>query len=92
MDKPSEKRKDHKDYDDDDIGVQDYKAGGKREQLDGLWKYASKEVVGLPESRLVTNCYSKEHEGKENKKSDLLDGIIDGGPPILNVSKPKRVF
>lgn len=89
MDKKSERGRDAKACGDDDIGVHDYGAGGKREQLNGLWGVASKEVVGLSPSRLMSNCYGKECE---DKKADLLDEILEHGPPIINTSKPHRVF
>lgn len=95
MDKPSEQRKQTKDCDDTDIGIQNYGAGGKREQLAGLWNVASKETVGLPPSRLATNCYTKEEIYKKPDKG-LLGVILDEhdtrGPPLLDTSKPKRIF
>jgi hypothetical protein len=90
MDKKSERGKDAKACGDTDIGVQDYGAGGKREQMAGLWNIASKEVVGLPPSRLITNCYSKDDTG--DKKISLLDEVLEHGPPLVNTSKPHRVF
>lgn len=92
MDKKSEQSKDHKECGDTDIGVQNYNSvnnAGKREQLDGLWSYASKEVVGLPSSRIATNCYGKDCT---DSKIDLLDEIVEHGPPILNISHRGRVF
>ena len=89
MDKIVERGKDAKACGDTDVGVQDYHAGGKREQLNGLWGVVSKEVVGLSPARLVTNCYGKECA---DKKPDLLDEIMEHGPPVLNTSKPHRVF
>lgn len=92
MDKPSERRKDAKECGDTDIGIQDYKAGGKRQQLNGMWSTVSEEIVGLPVTRLATNCYGKDCDDKKK----LLDVIIDEndtrGPPLLNTSKPARVF
>lgn len=88
MDKKSEQRKDVKSCEDDDIGVHDYGAGGKREQMAGLWSIPGKEVVGLGPERLITNCYSKECD---DRKVDLMDEIIEHGPPLLNISSPKRV-
>ena len=95
MDKPSERKRDSKREGDTDVGVQDYKAGGKRAQLDGLWSIAPPEVVGLPETRVLTNCYCKEtgEKGKgEGAKPDLMEEIVTNGPPLLNVSKPNRVL
>ena len=92
MDKPSERKKDHKSCGDTDIGVHDYKAGGKREQLDGLWSIPSKAVVGLGPERLITNEYCKEVPGYKQEKVDLMDELLENGPPMLNVSAPKRVL
>jgi hypothetical protein len=92
MDKPSERKRDNKECGDVDIGVHDYKAGGKREQLNGLWGVASEEVVGLPTSRLMTNCYCKTEPGEKEEKPDLVDDMLTHGPPVLNVSKPRRIF
>lgn len=90
MDKKSEQRKDAKECGDTDIGTKDYGAGGKREQLAGLWSIPSKEVVGLGPERLITNCYSKDCGDKD--KVDLMETIIEHGPPLLNTSKPLRVL
>jgi hypothetical protein len=92
MDKASERSKDHKECGDIDIGVQDYKAGGKREQLAGLWNYASEEVVGLDKTRLITNCYCKEEPGEKKDDPSLLDIVAEHGPPLTNTSKPHRIF
>lgn len=100
MDKRSEQTKDCKELGDDDIGVHSYHKvdGGKREQLNGLWGVASEEVVGLPQSRLITNCYTKREGWKqkygstEKEKPSLIDEIMEGGPPLMNISKPHRVF
>ena len=91
MDKASERKKDAKSCGDTDIGVHDYGAGGKREQLPGLWSIPSKEVVGLGPERILTNCYSKSKDGKK-EKVDLMDELLDNGPPMLNISAPKRVL
>jgi hypothetical protein len=87
MDKPSEQRKSSKSKDDDDIGVHEYGIGNKRWQGNGLWATVDKEVVGLDPDRLATNNYKK-----GEKQEDLVDRIIEHGPPLLNVSKPRRVF
>jgi hypothetical protein len=90
MDKPSERKKDHKEWGDTDAGtIRTFGPGNKRAELEGLWDHAPEEVVGLPLSRLLTNNYCKE-SGKE--KPDLMDEIINGGPPFANVSKPKAVL
>lgn len=90
MDKPSERKRDNKECGDVDIGIQDYKAGGCREQMNGLWGIASEKVVGLPPSRLMTGHYRK--DCKEDDKPDLVDTMLTSGPPILNVAKPKRIL
>lgn len=104
MDKPSEQalnkaheklsgaKRDAKACGDDDIGVQDYGAGGKREQLAGLWNIPSKEVVGLGPERLMTNNYCKETPGEKTEKPDIMAEIIEHGPPLINTSKPRRIF
>jgi hypothetical protein len=89
MDKASERGKDAKACGDNDIGVHKYGIDNVREQLNGLWAVPSKEVVGLSPSRIATNCYGKECD---DKKPDLLDEMLEHGPPILNTSKPHRVF
>ncbi len=91
MDKASERKKDHKSCGDTDIGVHDYGAGGKREQLPGLWSIPSKEVVGLGPERILTNNYCKSNNDKK-EKVDLMDELLDNGPPMLNISAPKRVL
>jgi hypothetical protein len=92
MDKRSEQSKDAKECGDTDVGVHDYRAGGKREQLAGLWSIVGKEVVGLGPERIMTNNYCKQEPGEKHEKPSLLDEIIEHGPPLLNTSKPKRVF
>jgi len=49
-------------------------------------------VVGLGPERIMTNCYCKEEPGEKKDKPDLMDQIIEHGPPLLNTSKPHRVF
>ena len=90
MDKASERKKDVKECGDTDIGINDFDAGGKREQKAGLWSITSEEVVGLGPERLMTNCYRKEIKGEKKEKVDLMDEILDHGPPLLNISRPKR--
>jgi hypothetical protein len=92
LDKKSEQRKDAKACGDTDVGVTDYGAGGKREQLAGLWNIPSKEVIGLGPERLMTNDYRKVIPGEKEDKPSLLDQIVEHGPPLLNVSKPRRIF
>jgi hypothetical protein len=92
MDKASERKKDTKKHDgsDKDIACRDYGAGGKNDMMAGLWSIVDKDVVGLGPERLLTNCYGKECDTRE--KPDLLDEMLINGPPLLNVSKPRRVF
>jgi len=90
MDKASERKKDYKKSGDTDIGVHKYGECNVRAQLPTIWDHAPKEVVGLPLDRLLTNDYCK--SGDKDSKRDLIDEIIDSGPPISNVSEPKRVF
>jgi hypothetical protein len=90
MDKPSERKKDAKAWGDTDVGdIRKFGPDNVRAQLAGLWDHAPKEVVGLPLDRLITNCYCKE---TGDKKPDLIDEIINGGPPFANVSKPKQIL
>ena len=72
--------------------MHDYGAGGKRAQLPGLWSIVPEEVVGLGPERLMTNCYSKKVEGEKKEKVDLMDEILDHGPPLINTSRPNRVL
>jgi hypothetical protein len=94
MDKKSEQRASHKGKDDTDEGVHEYGIGNKREQLNGLWGVTSKEVVGLSPSRIATNDYCKEKKGekKGKDKTSIIDSLLENGPPLLNMSKPHRVF
>lgn len=95
MDKPSERSKDAKECGDTDIGIQNYNKvsdAGKRQQLNGLWSTASEEVVGLPVTRLATNCYKKDDDQKKKLLDVLLDEHDTRGPPLLDTSKPLRVF
>ena len=89
MDKAAERKKDSKSCGDTDIGVHKYGPDNVRAQLPGLWSIAPKEVVGLPPERILTNCYKKDCT---TQKVDLMDELLDNGPPLLNVSKPKRVL
>jgi hypothetical protein len=90
MDKPSERKKDHKDYGDTDTDtVRTFGPCNKRAELGSFWDHAPESVVGLPLSRLLTNNYCKEGGKKE---PDLVDEVINGGPPFANVSKPKAIL
>jgi hypothetical protein len=95
MDKPSERKKDSKAWGDTDVNTcRDFDAGGKREQLAGLWSIPSKDVVGLGPERLMTNDYCKEKEGAKDKgkKLDIADEVMTHGPPLLDISHSGRVF
>jgi hypothetical protein len=91
MDKASERKKDSKAWGDTDVGVHKYGPCNVREQLDGLWDHPGKEVVGQGLGRLLTNNYCKEDNGKAST-GDMVDDIINSGPPFANVSKPLRVL
>lgn len=91
MDKASERKKDSKSCGDTDIGVKTIAPGNVRAQLEGIWDHAPKEVVGQGLGRLLTNDYCKTDKGKAST-GDMVDDIINGGPPFANVSKPLRVF
>jgi hypothetical protein len=89
MDKAAERKKDSKSCGDTDIGIHKYGPGNVRAQLPSMWDHAPKEVVGLPLDRLLTNCYSKDCS---DKKADLMEEVINGGPPFSNVSHPKVIL
>lgn len=96
MDKPSERKKDNKEYGDTDIGTHDYGAGGKREQLDGLWGFPT-ITGGSRSQRLVANNYCKtDHEKHEKNKDnpeyligEALNSMDTRGPPLENTSGPR---
>lgn len=90
MDKASERKKDAKSYGDKDLGIHDYGAGGKREQLDGLWR-VSTITGGTYSSRIVRNQYCKDQPEKEAKADKVLESLISGGEPMENMSKPHAV-
>lgn len=97
MDKKSEQKKSHKEADDKDIGVHNYGIGNNREQLNGLWGVASEKVVGLSPTRIITNNYTKKDAKKgvnvnNDDKPSVIDSILENGPPLMNMSKPRRVF
>ena len=95
MDKPSERKKDNKEYGDTDIGIQDYGAGGKREQLPGLWGFVT-ITGGSREQRLVGQDYCKDnHAAYDKNKSDpkhtvgkVLERIQTTGRAEENTSQP----
>lgn len=90
MDKPSERKKDAKGYGDTDLGIHDYGAGGKREQLDGLWKVPT-ITGGTYSSRIVRNEYCKEQDDKKVSADKLVESLIDGGEPMENKSRVRAV-
>lgn len=92
MDKKSEQTKDAKECGDVDIGVHKYGIGNYREQLNGLWGVVGEEVVGMPPERLMDNCYRKMEARHDKSKPDLVEEIMERGPPIMNISRPRRVF
>jgi hypothetical protein len=97
MDKPSERKKDHKEWGDTDIGVQTH-SRGKIEQMDGLWHKPTTITGGSAEQRLRDSNYCKMAHEEEGKKKETLGGLLDkiindtSGPPYCNTSKPQRVF
>ena len=91
MDKPSERKKDSKEWGDTDVGsIRRFSSGNVRAELDGLWDHAPKEVVGLGLDRLLTNDYCK--SGDKDSPTELAEEILSSGPPFSNVSKPNRVL
>lgn len=90
MDKASERKKDAKACGDTDLGIHDYGAGGKREQLDGLWRVPT-ITGGTYTSRIVRNEYCKEQDEKKVKADKLMESLIDNGQPMENVSRPRAV-
>ncbi len=91
MHKASERKADSKREGDTDIGVHKFGPCNTIASLDGLWDHAPEAVVGQGLGRLLTNNYCKEDSGKA-KTSDMVDDIINSGPPFANVSKPNRVL
>jgi hypothetical protein len=92
MDKASERKKDSKAWGDTDVGTtREFGPCNTRAELDGIWDHAPKAVVGQDLGRLMTNNYCKEDSGKATT-GDLIDDIINSGPPFANVSKPKQIF
>ena len=75
MDKPSERKKDVKECGDTDIGIQDYGAGGKRQQLNNLWDFIS-ITGGSREQRRVNQNYCKESHAAYNKGKSSADHTI----------------
>lgn len=90
MDKPSERKKDHKAEGDTDIGIHKFGPCNVRASLPTFWDHAPKEVVGLGLERLLTNEYCKEPD--KDSKEELIEDVISSGPPFSNVSKPKQIL
>lgn len=92
MDKPSERKKDSKEWGDTDAGTErKFGECNVRAELEGIWDHAPKEVVGQGLGRLLTNNYCKEDDGKAST-GDMVDDIITSGPPYANVSTPRRIL
>jgi len=92
MDKPSERKKDHKEFGDTDAGTErKFGPDNVRAELEGIWDHAPKEVVGQGLGRLLTNNYCKQNDGKTSNE-DMIDEIINSGPPFANVSTPRRIL
>jgi hypothetical protein len=98
MHEKNEQKKDYKAKGDLDIGIHDYNAGGRREQLSGLWGFTT--ITGGSRDQRLSGCnYSKIHHAKyEANKNDpmyligeALKKIGTGGPPIENISEPRIV-
>jgi hypothetical protein len=98
MDKPSEQKKDAKARSDTDIGIHDYGACGKREQLNGLWGFTT-ITGGSREQRLVNQNYSKDKHAAYDKSKDspehtigqALERIETTGSARENTSQPRIV-
>ena len=82
-----------KDSDDRKSGarIKTFGKGNTRATLEDMWDYAPKEVVGLPIDRVVTNCYCKEAD-KKASDADIIERVIDHGPPLMNASTSKRIL
>lgn len=98
MDKKSEQTKDAKAYGDTDVGIHDYGAGGKRQQLKGLWDFTT-ITGGSREQRLVNQNYCKDkHAAYDNNKDNsdhtigqTLERIETTGSARENTSQPRIV-
>jgi hypothetical protein len=90
MDKASERKAPTKKWGDTDHGIRDYGAGGKREQLDGLWKVPT-ITGGTFTSRIVRNEYCKEQDAKKVKADRMVESLINSGEPMDNISRPRAV-
>jgi hypothetical protein len=75
MDKKSEQTKDAKARSDTDIGIHDYGAGGKREQLPNIRGFTT-ITGGSREQRLVNQNYCKESHAAYDKNKGNLDHTI----------------
>lgn len=91
MDKPSERKKDNKEWGDTDVNtIRDFGAGGKRAELGGLWDHAPEEVVGQSLDRLMSTDYCKEKD--KDTPLEQIEEMVSKGPPFCNVSKPNRIL
>jgi hypothetical protein len=83
---------------DTDIGIHDYGAGGKREQLDGLWGFTT-ITGGSREQRLVNQQYCKDKHAAYDKNTgnpdytigQTLERIETTGSARENTSQPRIV-
>ena len=95
MDKPSERKKDNKEWGDTDVGIQDYGAGGKREQLPNMWAFPT-ILSGSREQRLVNQNYCKESHAAYDKNKgnpnhtigEVLNSLETSGTAKENTSQP----
>jgi hypothetical protein len=98
MDKKSEQTKDAKVYGDTDVGIHDYGAGGKREQLADLWGFTT-ITGGSREQRRINQNYCKDkHAAYEGDKTDpnhtigqTLERIKTTGSSRENIAQPRIV-
>ena len=98
MDKKSEQTKDAKAWGDVDVGIHDYGAGGKREQLQNIWGFTT-ITGGSREQRLVNQNYCKDkHAAYESNKTDpnhtigqALERIETTGSARENTAQPRIV-
>ena len=99
MDKPSERKLDYKKEGDVDIGITKFGPGNERQSLKDMWDHET-ITGGSVTQRLAQNDYCKEnhakYEANKNNPQGLLDMLLENadtrGPPLLDVSQPRRVL
>jgi hypothetical protein len=99
MDKPSERKADSKKYGDVDIGITKFGPYNERQSLKNMWEHET-ITGGSVTQRLANNDYCKvsheKYEKNKNNPQGLLDMLLENadtrGPPLLNISQPKRVL